>query len=134
MDGRHFSVAEAREALDELRPIVELMVEHRRTLREAAEREARLSLPIAGNGGGIERDELAAAQAEVARVGAEVARCIDEIQQRGAIVKDLDRGLIDFPARRGGETVLLCWLLGEETIEYWHGLEEGFAGRKPLPL
>ena len=41
---------------------------------------------------------------------------------------------MDFPADRGGETVLLCWKVGEEAVGYWHGLEEGYAGRKPLPL
>jgi hypothetical protein len=50
-------------------------------------------------------------------------------------VKDLDEGLIDFPAKHpGGDTVLLCWRLGETDVAYWHGLEEGFAGRKPLPF
>ena len=49
-------------------------------------------------------------------------------------MKDLDDGLVDFPARRGGEDVLLCWRLGEDAIEFWHGLDEGFSGRRPLPL
>jgi hypothetical protein len=49
-------------------------------------------------------------------------------------VKDLDRGLVDFPALHRGEEVLLCWQVGEGEVAYWHGLEEGFAGRKPLPL
>ena len=48
------------------------------------------------------------------------------------LVKDLDRGLVDFPALRDGEEVLLCWQVGEGEVAYWHGLEEGFAGRKPL--
>lgn len=56
-------------------------------------------------------------------------RCI---QQTGGVVKDLDEGLVDFPALIEGEEVYLCWKLGEERIRYWHGLEEGFAGRKPL--
>ena len=59
---------------------------------------------------------------------------MDEIVEHGAEVKDLDEGLIDFPALRGGETVLLCWKLGEGEIEYWHRVEDGFAGRRPLPL
>lgn len=59
---------------------------------------------------------------------------MDEIQALGVLVKDLDTGLVDFPALRGGEEVLLCWQLGEDEIRYWHGLEEGFAGRKELPL
>ena len=63
-----------------------------------------------------------------------LARTIDEIVERGAEVKDLDEGLIDFPALRHGETVLLCWKLGEDEIRYWHALEDGFAGRQPLPL
>jgi hypothetical protein len=50
----------------------------------------------------------------------------------GAQIKSLEEGLLDFPALRGDEEVLLCWKLGEDEIAYWHGLEEGFAGRKPL--
>ena len=50
------------------------------------------------------------------------------------LVKDLDRGLVDFPAFRHGEEVLLCWQVGEDEIGYWHGVDDGFAGRKPLPL
>jgi hypothetical protein len=49
-------------------------------------------------------------------------------------VKDIDEGLIDFPALSGGETVLLCWRLGEDEIRYWHSVEDGFAGRRELPL
>jgi hypothetical protein len=49
-------------------------------------------------------------------------------------VKDLDRGLVDFPALHDGEEVLLCWQVGEDEVAYWHGVDEGFAGRKPLPL
>jgi hypothetical protein len=48
------------------------------------------------------------------------------------VLKDLDAGLLDFPAVREGEDVLLCWHVGEPAVAYWHGLEEGFAGRKPV--
>jgi hypothetical protein len=57
---------------------------------------------------------------------------VNAIHGRGAIVKDVDEGLVDFPALRQGEEILLCWRLGEDEIAYWHGLEEGFAGRKQL--
>ena len=50
------------------------------------------------------------------------------------LVKDLDTGLVDFPALHEGEEVLLCWQLGEDEVAHWHGVDEGFAGRKPLPL
>jgi hypothetical protein len=49
------------------------------------------------------------------------------------VLRDVDSGLVDFPARvRGGRTVFLCWRLGEPEIAFWHGTNEGFAGRKPL--
>ena len=49
-------------------------------------------------------------------------------------MKDLDEGLVDFPAWRGDEEVLLCWRLGEDEVAFWHGADEGFAGRKSLPI
>ena len=55
-----------------------------------------------------------------------------EINAIGVQVKDLDTGLLDFPCKVGDEIVLLCWKLGESSINYWHGMEEGFAGRKPI--
>jgi hypothetical protein len=58
---------------------------------------------------------------------------ISEIHATGVQVKDLDVGLLDFPHSVDGETVLLCWKLGEPlNVKHWHGLEEGFAGRKPI--
>ena len=54
------------------------------------------------------------------------------IQSHGAQVKDVDTGLLDFPARRDDTDIELCWQVGEDRIEYWHGVDEGFAGRKPL--
>ena len=63
-----------------------------------------------------------------------MARAAERLQRLGVLVKDLDRGLVDFPALREGEEVLLCWQVGEDEIAHWHGVDEGFAGRKPLPL
>ncbi len=57
---------------------------------------------------------------------------VTKIQETGCLVKDLDMGLVDFPCRLKGEDVYLCWKLGEERIGFWHGVNEGFAGRKPL--
>ena len=96
-----------------------------------AERE-QLAAKIAGNGGGIDAQHLADLEAagEQERIG--VARCVNAIHERGAIVKSLDDGLVDFPALRDGEEILLCWRLGEDEVAFWHPLEEGFAGRKPI--
>lgn len=57
---------------------------------------------------------------------------VARIEQTGCVIKDLDTGLVDFPSMVADEQVYLCWKLGEERIGYWHRMDEGFAGRKPL--
>jgi hypothetical protein len=57
---------------------------------------------------------------------------MQQIEDSGCVVKDLDIGLVDFPAMLGERQVFLCWKLGEQRIEFWHGIDEGFAGRKPI--
>ena len=131
---RHFTPEEANAALVDVRPLVEQMVERRRAHVDALARQEELEGHIRGNGGGIPPAELAAAAADVDREARELARIVDEIAEHGVEVKDLDEGLVDFPALRRGETVLLCWKLGEDEIAYWHTVEDGFAGRRPLPL
>jgi hypothetical protein len=131
---RVFTVEEANALLETVRPLAEQLVSHRRALAEALERQERLEGRVRSNGGGIPTHEPREAAAAVSEEAAGIARCLEAIQELGAIVKDLDSGLVDFPALRGGEDVLLCWRLGEDEIRYWHGVEEGFAGRKELPL
>jgi hypothetical protein len=131
---RHFTPEEANAALEQVRPLVEQMVVRRRAHVEALERQEELEGRIRGNGGGIPPAELAEAAAEVDRQARSLARMVDDIVEFGVEVKDLDEGLVDFPALRGGETVLLCWQLGEDEIAYWHSPEDGFAGRRPLPF
>ena len=131
---RHFTPDEANAELEHVRPLVERLVEQRREHVEALERQEELEGHIRGNGGDIPPATLAETAAEVERVARELAQTVDEIASHGAQVKDLDEGLIDFPALRRGETVLLCWKLGESEIRYWHRLEDGFAGRQELPL
>jgi len=130
--GPYFTVGEANAALEQVRPFAESMVAHRKALAAAGERWNELAGKIAGNGGGLDRGELAGLQEKIEREQGEVARCIRAIQSHGAQVKDVDTGLLDFPSQRDGVEIELCWQVGEERIEYWHGIEEGFAGRKPL--
>ena len=59
-------------------------------------------------------------------------QAVDKVHEFGCVVKDLDIGLIDFPTLFQGEEVYLCWKLGEAGIQYWHGVDEGFRGRKPI--
>ena len=134
MSERYFTAEEANDALHEVRPLTEELVEHRRALVELQELQLSLTQRIAGNGGNVEPRKLRELQERLDEEVAGIARCVARIHEAGALVKDLDQGLVDFPARREGEDVLLCWRLGEDEIGYWHGLEEGFSGRKPLPL
>jgi hypothetical protein len=131
---RYFTPDEANEALDEVRPLTEELVENRHALVEFQEQQAVLAARIAGNGGDLEPRELQEVQERLDEAVAGIARSVARIHEAGALVKDLDEGLVDFPARREGEDVLLCWRLGEDEVGFWHGLEEGFSGRRPLPL
>jgi len=129
---RHFTPASANGALAELRPLVEQLVAHRRAQQRALADRDQLAAKISGNGGDIDAQLLADLEAVAERERLGIARCVNSIHGRGAIVKDLDEGLVDFPALREGEEILLCWKLGEEDVAFWHGLEEGFAGRRPI--
>jgi hypothetical protein len=131
---RYFTAEEANDALDDVRPLTEELVEHRRSLVELQALQSSLTERIAGNGGNVEPRALQDLQERLDEEVAGIARCVARIHEAGALVKDLDEGLVDFPAQREGVDVLLCWRLGEDEIGYWHGMEEGFSGRKPLPL
>lgn len=76
--------------------------------------------------------DLVAKKNERDEASAKIVDVIAKIQETGCLVKDVDEGLIDFPSLIEGQEALLCWKLGEHRIEYWHGLEDGFAGRKRL--
>jgi hypothetical protein len=132
MPERIFTPQEANAALPEVRPLVESMVAAKRALDEAQERRDDVAQRIAGNGGGIPPAELAALQAAVDEAAEALALAIGSLQEVGVLVKDLDTGLVDFPAKRGDEDILLCWQLGEDEVAYWHGFDDGYAGRQPL--
>jgi hypothetical protein len=129
---RYFTREEANALLPGVRALAERMVAHRAALDGAQQRLTGMLECIAGNGGGLPPAELAEAHEAVEREAGGIARCVEGIQELGGVVKDIGEGLVDFLAKREGEDVLLCWKLGEDEIAHWHGLEEGFAGRKPL--
>src|SRR3954470_24902819 len=134
MAERHFTLADANALLAEVRPLAESLVQHRQGMRQAAERRARLTARIAGNGGDLDPQEPGELDEQFQRESHAVTQAAERLEHLGVQVKDLDSGLVDFPALHKGEEVLLCWQVGEEEVAYWHGVDEGFAGRKPLPL
>ena len=103
-------------------------IERLRAAREGLnDEDARAALAEAGpgNGGG-----------EAGRVVSDafmkMRAALIELQKVEVVLRDLDRGLVDFPSLRDGREVYLCWHEGEQEIEYWHDLETGFSGREPL--
>jgi hypothetical protein len=129
---RTFTLDEANALVTELRPVVERMVEHRRRLDAAQRRQAQLLTRIAGNGGDLQPSDLREVAAEMQAEADGIAECAERISNAGAQIKSLEEGLLDFPSTRDGDDILLCWKLGENEIRYYHGPDEGFAGRKPL--
>jgi hypothetical protein len=69
---------------------------------------------------------------EVAGALVELSRALNELDAVDVVVRDVERGLVDFPALRDGEEVYLCWLVDEDEIRFWHAPDAGFAGRQPL--
>jgi hypothetical protein len=135
MAPRYFTPEEANELLPEVRSAAEDLVEHRGAARAVAAKRAQLVSRIAGNGGDFDPQEPRELEEEFERETTAITEALARLERLGVVVKDADQGLVDFPAlRANGEEVLLCWRVGEDEIAYWHGLEEGFAGRKPLPL
>jgi hypothetical protein len=129
---RTFTPDEANALLAELRPLVEQLVDRKRRLDEAADARRSLLAQIAADGGDITPSDVAEVTQRVEREAEALGGLVEEIQAHGVQIKDLDVGLLDFPWLREDEVVLLCWRLGEEEIGYWHGMDEGYAGRKPL--
>jgi hypothetical protein len=129
---RLFTLEEANAALTRVRPLVELVVERRATLLAAQARLAEFLAKVAGNGGGLDPSAAQELVAAVQEAEHELDAVVAELSEVGVVVRDPDSGLVDFPSVRDGEPVFLCWQLGEDDVSWWHGPEEGFAGRKPL--
>jgi hypothetical protein len=129
---RSFTPAEANSALSEVRPVAERLVAVRTRMRELEREQGELVTAIGGNGGGYAASDLNASQSELGSLADAAIACVEKLEELGVVLKDLDIGLLDFPAERNGGEVLLCWHVGEDAVEFWHGLEEGYAGRKPI--
>jgi hypothetical protein len=127
---RTFTPSEANSALERVRPLAEQMVAVRARLGELQDEQREVVKIIAGNGSGHGVGE--ARTPEFTRLAAEFEDLVGRLDALGVQVKDAQTGLLDFPAVHEGADVLLCWRVGEAAVEWWHDLEEGFAGRKRI--
>ena len=130
---RTFTVAEAETLLPVLESLLRSAIEAKKLIEEVDGEMQALASRVFVNGG-TAVDIVAAARRKAEREKAlqKAKDAVAEIDATGVQVKDLDIGLLDFPCVVGEEVILLCWKLGEQGITHWHGMEEGFAGRKPI--
>jgi len=119
--GGLYDLERAEAALPMLRDMLPRIREARRALIDASER---ITEAVAADGGGVAGGDWFAAQE---RLRADLTALADD----GILLRDPETGLVDFPAEREGERVFLCWMLGEETVAYFHGEHAGYANRKP---
>ncbi len=121
---RHFTRAEANALLPRLTDLLDQLRESKDELTDSEAHEA-LRDAAPANGGGDQGRQVGVAFLEVRRL-------LETIEQAGIVLRDIDRGLVDFPAVIDGREVYLCWELGEVDVAYWHDLDAGYGGREPL--
>jgi hypothetical protein len=133
MSDRTFTLDEAHSLLPILESLLRTALHAKKLMEEIDAEVQALHHRIFLNGGMfLDIVPLARRKAERARSEQRIKDALAEIDSIGVQVKDLDIGLLDFPCEVEGQTILLCWKLGEKSITHWHGVQEGFAGRKPI--
>lgn len=132
MSGKYFTLQQANEMLPaidkELRAVQALKRQFEDKYRALRQSKEEYSGEQLGDG----EDPFFFMEAELEFIQIEARGHIQGFQLKGVELKDIDMGLVDFPALIDGEEVLLCWRQGEESIRYYHSRHEGFAGRKPI--
>lgn len=122
---RFYTVQEARAALPRVKALMALAQTARAEILALRPRVWPFLRSKIANGGNADITDLTE---QFARLDA----ALRQIMGMGVLVKDVDKGIVDFLAMRKGQRVFLCWRYGEESIEHWHPIDSGFAGRKPL--
>ena len=124
---QYFTLQEANEALNIIRPLMdEVQVIRQKILENQPEAWPAIE-KSAGNGGNR-------ALSNLVQDFEKLDALVHQIQDMGAQIKDINTGLLDFSALKNGREVYLCWQHGEDDIQYWHEIEAGFAGRQPIQL
>jgi len=124
-DQRTFTIEEANSLIPRLRKLLKRLIHHRGQLVELNPEIQKARDNAEFNGGSFSGGQYLL---ELIRF----SECAQAIETMGVIIKDLDSGLCDFPHFREGRIVYLCWRLGEDEIGWWHDIESGFAGRRPI--
>lgn len=130
---KFFSLTEAESLRGQLAPLLIEIVDTRRKIEEVDEKLDELAERIQRSGGLLVPYERAVKwRREHNSLASAIRSSVERIHSTGCVVKDIEVGLLDFPSRINGQDVFLCWRLGEDRIRFYHGMDEGFAGRKPI--
>jgi hypothetical protein len=133
MSKRTFTLEEAESLLPVLESLLRSAIDGKKLIEAVDAEFQEVAHRVFLNGGTyLNIVQLARRKAEREKAVQRTKDALAEIDATGVQVKDLDIGLLDFPCEVNGRTVLLCWKLGEKGITHWHGISEGFAGRKPI--
>jgi len=133
MSSRTFTLDEAQDLLPVLESLLRTAIDGKKLIESVDAEFQEMAHRVFLNGGmSLNVVHLARRKAEREKAMQCVRDAMAEIDAIGVQVKDLEIGLLDFPCEVDGQVVLLCWKLGETAITHWHGVSEGFAGRKPV--
>jgi len=122
---KHFTLAEARAMLPQLRRLFKELHARRDRARKADEK---LGNSLGKSGGDLGGSLVSSMLTDLVALNAEAR----QLQERGVVIKDFDRGLVDFPSLQNDREVFLCWELDEDDIEFFHDIDAGYAGRERL--
>lgn len=123
-----FTPQEASKLLSDIKPKIKELIEKKKVVAKLHKEIEKYNLF------GFRTAEVAGKAAELDALVEDMTRKVSELEDLGVEVKDLDYGLVDFPAERYGESVVLCWRYGEPEVAFWHKPSEGYNGRKSLKL
>lgn len=130
---RRFRIEQAERLLPAIEAELRLAVQLKATFDDSRRRLQAIAQRVALLGGSqLDPEQVLKERNRQQALASRLHELVQEIEQYGCLVKDLDVGLVDFPTVYRGQEVYLCWRLGEPRIQYWHGVEEGFRGRKPI--
>ena len=130
---RRFNLREAESLLPQVSRLIQDAVSLKPVCQEAEDSIQALSQKVMLYGGIIvDRERALAVKQRRDESLEKLKTAVEGIQETGCIVKDLEKGLVDFPTLFRGQEVYLCWKMDEPAIRFWHGIEEGFAGRKQI--
>ena len=127
-----FDIDSANAALEEVGPLLATLADQRAELIRLRDRTLAAHASAVGGGPDLEPEEARRIRLRMQGIVDQMAAAVARIDTLGITLRDIERGLIDFPALASGRQVWLCWELGEQEVGFWHELDTGFGSRRPL--